>query len=233
LKDAINEALRDWVTNVADTYYLLGSALGPHPYPLMVRDFQSIIGREARTQILERAGRLPDTLIACVGGGSNSIGLFHPFLADERVRMIGVEAGGSGDELGKHAARFNTSGGGRPGVLQGTMSYVLQDEFGQIASTHSVSAGLDYPSIGPEHAYLQDRGRVEYVSASDDEALEAFHTLSQLEGIIPALESAHAVAHSLKVAREMTSEQMIIVNLSGRGDKDVNTVADALAGEMP
>jgi tryptophan synthase beta chain len=233
LKDAINEALRDWVTNVADTYYLLGSALGPHPYPLMVRDFQSIIGREARTQILERAGRLPDTLIACVGGGSNSIGLFHPFLADERVRMIGVEAGGSGDELGKHAARFNTSGGGRPGVLQGTMSYVLQDEFGQIASTHSVSAGLDYPSIGPEHAYLHDRGRVEYVSASDDEALEAFHTLSQLEGIIPALESAHAVAHSLKVAREMTSEQMIIVNLSGRGDKDVNTVADALAGEMP
>jgi tryptophan synthase beta chain len=233
LKDAINEALRDWVTNVTDTYYLLGSALGPHPYPLMVRDFQSVIGREARAQILEREGRLPDTLIACVGGGSNSIGLFHPFLADERVRMIGVEAGGSGDELGKHAARFNTSGGGRPGVLQGTMSYVLQDERGQIAATHSVSAGLDYPSIGPEHAYLHDIGRVRYVSATDEEALAAFQTLSQLEGIIPALESAHAIAHALTVAREMTREQLIIVNLSGRGDKDVNTVADALPAETP
>jgi tryptophan synthase beta chain len=233
LKDAINEALRDWVTNVTDTYYLLGSALGPHPYPLMVRDFQSVIGREARAQILEREGRLPDTLIACVGGGSNSIGLFHPFLADAAVRMIGVEAGGSGTELGKHAARFNTSGGGRPGVLQGTMSYVLQDERGQIAATHSVSAGLDYPSIGPEHAYLHDMGRVEYVSATDTEALAAFQTLSQLEGIIPALESAHAVAHALKVAREMTREQLIIVNLSGRGDKDVNTVADALPLETP
>ncbi|HEX8144284.1 MAG TPA: tryptophan synthase subunit beta [Pyrinomonadaceae bacterium] len=231
LKDAINEALRDWVTNVADTYYLLGSALGPHPYPLMVRDFQSIIGREARAQILEREGRLPDALIACVGGGSNSIGLFYPFLADERVRMIGVEAGGSGDELGSHAARFNTQGGGSPGVLQGTMSYVLQDEHGQIASTHSVSAGLDYPSIGPEHAYLHDTGRVEYVSAADQEALAAFRLLSQLEGVIPALESAHAVAHALKVAREMTCEQLLIVNLSGRGDKDVNTVADAIAGE--
>jgi tryptophan synthase beta chain len=233
LKDAINEALRDWVTNVADTYYLLGSALGPHPYPLMVRDFQSIIGREARAQILEREGRLPDALIACVGGGSNSIGLFHPFLADEQVRMIGVEAGGSGRELGQHAARFNTSGGGRPGVLQGTMSYVLQDELGQIASTHSISAGLDYPSIGPEHAYLHDSGRVEYVSASDSEALEAFRLLSHLEGIIPALESAHAVAHALTVAREMTSEQLLIINLSGRGDKDVNAVADAIAGETP
>ncbi len=233
LKDAINEALRDWVTNVADTYYLLGSALGPHPYPLMVRDFQSVIGREARSQILEREGRLPDTLIACVGGGSNSIGLFYPFLADERVRMIGVEAGGSGAELGKHAARFLKTGGGRPGVLQGTMSYVLQDERGQIAATHSVSAGLDYPSIGPEHAYLHDIGRVEYVSATDTEALTAFHTLSELEGIIPALESAHAIAHALKVAREMTREQFIIVNLSGRGDKDVNTVADHLAGETP
>ncbi len=233
LKDAINEALRDWVTNVADTYYLLGSALGPHPYPLMVRDFQSIIGREARSQVLEREGRLPDTLIACVGGGSNSIGLFYPFLADEHVRMIGVEAGGSGAELGQHAARFLKSGGGRPGVLQGTMSYVLQDEGGQIAGTHSVSAGLDYPSIGPEHAYLHDIGRVEYVSATDTEALSAFHTLSELEGIIPALESAHAIAHGLKVAREMTHEQIIIVNLSGRGDKDVNTVADLLAGETP
>ncbi|MDT5121029.1 MAG: tryptophan synthase beta chain [Acidobacteriota bacterium] len=228
LKDAINEALRDWVTNVADTYYLLGSALGPHPYPLMVRDFQSIIGREARAQILEKEGRLPDVLVACVGGGSNSIGLFHPFLADENVRMIGVEAGGSGNELGEHAARFNESGGGRPGVLQGTMSYVLQDERGQIASTHSVSAGLDYPSIGPEHAYLHDAQRVEYVSATDAEALAAFKTLSQLEGITPALESAHAVAHALKVAREMSQNQLLIINLSGRGDKDVNTVAESI-----
>ncbi|PYS92900.1 MAG: tryptophan synthase subunit beta [Acidobacteria bacterium] len=225
LKDAINEALRDWVTNVADTYYLLGSALGPHPYPRMVRDFQSVIGREARAQILEREGRLPDVLIACVGGGSNSIGLFHPFLADENVRMIGVEAGGRGAELGEHAARFNP-GGGRPGVLQGTMSYVLQDERGQIAATHSVSAGLDYPSIGPEHAFLHDAGRVQYVSASDADALAAFHTLSELEGIIPALESAHAVAYALRVARELAQDQIMIVNLSGRGDKDVQTVAD-------
>jgi tryptophan synthase beta chain len=227
LKDAINEALRDWVTKVADTYYLLGSALGPHPYPLMVRDFQSVIGCEARAQILEKEGRLPDVLVACVGGGSNSIGLFHPFLADESVRMIGVEAGGSGNELGKHAARFNQSGGGRPGVLQGTMSYVLQDERGQIASTHSVSAGLDYPSIGPEHAYLHDAGRVEYVSATDAEALAAFKMLSQLEGITPALESAHAVAHALKVAGEMKFDQLLIINLSGRGDKDVNQIIEA------
>jgi tryptophan synthase beta chain len=231
LKDAINEALRDWVTNVADTYYLLGSALGPHPYPLMVRDFQSVIGREARAQILEKEGRMPDVLVACVGGGSNSIGLFHPFLADENVRMIGVEAGGSGNELGEHAARFNESGGGRPGVLQGTMSYVLQDERGQIAGTHSVSAGLDYPSIGPEHAFLHDAGRVAYVSASDVEALAAFQILSELEGITPALESAHAIAHALKVAREMSSDQLMIVNLSGRGDKDVTTVAEAIAGK--
>ena len=228
LKDAINEALRDWVTNVADTYYLLGSALGPHPYPLMVREFQSVIGRETRTQILEKEGRLPDCLIACVGGGSNSIGLFHPFLADDSVRMIGVEAGGIGSELGQHAARFNANGGGRPGVLQGTMSYVLQDERGQISTTHSISAGLDYPSIGPEHAFLHDSGRVEYTCVSDDEALEAFQTLSKLEGIIPALESAHAVAHALKVAREMTSDQVLIVNLSGRGDKDVDTVRESL-----
>jgi len=228
LKDAINEALRDWVTNVADTYYLLGSALGPHPYPLMVRDFQSVIGRETRAQILEREGRLPDTLIACVGGGSNSIGLFHPFLGDTAVKMIGVEAGGSGNELGQHAARFNASGGGRPGVLQGTMSYVLQDTNGQVAATHSVSAGLDYPSIGPEHAFLHDAGRVEYVSVSDSEALEAFQLLSRLEGIIPALESAHAVAHALKVARELRRDQVIIVNLSGRGDKDVNSVREVL-----
>ena len=223
LKDAINEALRDWVTNVADTYYLLGSALGPHPYPLMVRDFQSVIGKEARAQILEQEGRLPDVLIACVGGGSNSIGLFHPFLADESVRMIGVEAGGSGQLLGQHAARFNTNGGGRPGVLQGTMSYVLQDKHGQVASTHSVSAGLDYPSIGPEHAFLHDSERVSYDSVDDSEAMKAFQLLSQLEGIIPALESAHAVAHAIKVASQMKREEIVIVNLSGRGDKDVNT----------
>lgn len=230
LKDAINEALRDWVTNVADTYYLLGSALGPHPYPLMVREFQSVIGREARAQFLEREGRLPDVLVACVGGGSNSIGLFHPFLNDEGVRMVGVEAGGTGAGLGLHAARFNQAGGGRPGVLQGTMSYVLQDEGGQIASTHSISAGLDYPSIGPEHAFLHDEGRVEYVSASDAEALEAFSLLAKLEGIIPALESAHAVAHALKLAREMKPSESLVVNLSGRGDKDVQTVAELATG---
>ena len=228
LKDAINEALRDWVTNVADTYYLLGSALGPHPYPLMVRDFQTVIGREAHEQMLAKVGRLPDALVACVGGGSNSIGLFHPFLRDEPVRMIGVEAGGRGHELGQHAARFNQSGGGRPGVLQGTMSYVLQDEHGQIAATHSVSAGLDYPSIGPEHASLHDSGRVEYSSVSDAEALNAFQTLSQLEGIIPALESAHAVAYAIKLAATMRADQTVIVNLSGRGDKDVNTVQEIL-----
>jgi len=227
LKDAINEALRDWVTNVADTYYLLGSALGPHPYPLMVRDFQSVIGREARAQFLEQEGRLPDALVACVGGGSNSIGLFHPFLDDQHVRMIGVEAGGSGNDLGQHAARFNQAGGGRPGVLQGTMSYVLQDEHGQIAPTHSISAGLDYPSIGPEHAFLHDAGRVEYVSVADADALAAFRALSELEGIIPALESAHAVAHAVRVAGELDQAQSVLINLSGRGDKDVQSVADA------
>jgi len=231
LKDAINEALRDWVTNVGDTYYLLGSALGPHPYPLMVRDFQSVIGREARAQILEQEHRLPDCLVACVGGGSNSIGLFHPFLTDETVSMIGVEAGGVGAELGQHAARFNGNGGGRPGVLQGTMSYVLQDERGQIATTHSISAGLDYPSIGPEHAFLHDEGRVEYTSVSDDEALSAFQSLSKLEGIIPALESSHAVAHALKVASEMKKDQILIVNLSGRGDKDIDTVRSKITTE--
>jgi tryptophan synthase beta chain len=229
LKDAINEALRDWVTNVSDTYYLLGSALGPHPYPLLVREFQSVIGREARAQIQSQTGRLPNLLIACVGGGSNSIGLFHPFLND-KVRMIGVEAGGRGNELGQHAARFNEMGGGRPGVLQGTLSYVLQDQGGQIAATHSVSAGLDYPSIGPEHAFLHDSGRVEYVSASDGDALEAFKTLSKLEGIIPALESAHAVAHAIKVAREMSPDEIMIVNLSGRGDKDIDTVRNLEVG---
>jgi tryptophan synthase beta chain len=232
LKDAINEALRDWVTNVADTYYLLGSALGPHPYPLMVRDFQSVIGRETRAQILEREGLLPDILVACVGGGSNSIGMFYSFLGDETVRMIGVEAGGKGSGLGEHAARFNTSGGGRPGVLQGTMSYVLQDSNGQIAPTHSVSAGLDYPSIGPEHAFLHDQGRVEYVSATDTEALEAFKRLSHLEGIIPALESAHAVSYAVKAAREAGEGRILVVNLSGRGDKDVNTVSETIEHEI-
>ncbi|HEX6729284.1 MAG TPA: pyridoxal-phosphate dependent enzyme, partial [Pyrinomonadaceae bacterium] len=230
LKDAINEALRDWVTNVGDTYYLLGSALGPHPYPLMVRDFQSVIGRETRNQILEREGRLPDALVACVGGGSNSIGMFYRFLADESVSMIGVEAGGRGPEPGQHAARFNTNGGGRPGVLQGTMSYVLQDENGQIAATHSVSAGLDYPSIGPEHAFLHDSKRVEYTSVSDEEAMDAFQLLSKLEGIIPALESAHAIAYGIKLAREMTPERIVIINLSGRGDKDVTTAREILNG---
>ena len=226
LKDAINEALRDWVTNVETTYYLLGSALGPHPYPLMVRDFQSVIGREARQQIVEKENRLPDLLVACVGGGSNSIGLFHEFLDEPSVRMIGVEAGGIGSALGEHAARFLNDG--RVGVLQGTKSYLLQDEYGQVALTHSVSAGLDYASIGPEHAFLHDAERVEYVSASDDEALAAFQMLSETEGIIPALESAHAVAHAAKVAPTMEKNEIMIVNLSGRGDKDVNTVAERL-----
>jgi tryptophan synthase beta chain len=230
LKDAINEALRDWVSTPAETYYLLGSALGPHPYPLMVRDFQTVIGREARVQILEAEGRLPDVLVACIGGGSNSIGLFYPFLED-KVRMIGVEAGGTGNQLGSHAARFIPGGGGRAGVLQGTLSYVLQDERGQIAATHSVSAGLDYPSIGPEHAYLHDSGRVDYVTASDDEALTAFQTLSHLEGIIPALESAHAIAHALPLARDLGLDCCMIVNLSGRGDKDVQAVAEILSKE--
>jgi tryptophan synthase beta chain len=229
LKDAINEALRDWVTNVETTYYLLGSALGPHPYPLMVRDFQSVIGREARQQFLEKNGTLPDVLVACVGGGSNSIGLFHPFLQDENVRMIGVEAGGKGNDLGEHAARFNKAGGGKIGVLQGTKSFLLQNDDGQIALTHSISAGLDYASVGPEHAYLQSIGRVEYASANDAEALAAFQTLSQTEGLIPALESAHGIAHCLKIAPEMSPSQTIIVNLSGRGDKDVNQVQEMLA----
>ena len=229
LKDAINEALRDWVSNVDSTYYLLGSALGPHPYPLMVRDFQSVIGREARRQILEKTGALPAALVACVGGGSNAIGLFHSFLADERVRMIGVEAGGKGNSLGEHAARFNKAGGGRVGVLQGTKSYLLQDENGQIALTHSISAGLDYASVGPEHAFLQSIGRVEYASATDDEALAAFRLLSETEGIIPALESSHAVAHLLKLAPELAPSEAIVCNLSGRGDKDVSQVGEMLA----
>jgi len=226
LKDAINEALRDWVTNVADTYYLLGSALGPHPYPLMVRDFQSVIGREAREQIVEKEGRLPNLLVACVGGGSNAIGLFHEFLNDESVEIVGVEAGGRGDTLGEHAARFLP--GGRVGVLQGTKSYILQDSNGRIASTHSVSAGLDYASIGPEHAYLHDIGRIRYVHASDDEALEAFQLLARVEGIIPALESSHAIAYSARMAPKMSRDEIMLVNLSGRGDKDVQTVAEML-----
>ena len=229
LKDAINEALRDWVTNVHDTYYLLGSALGPHPYPLMAREFQSVIGREAREQILSATGKLPRALIACVGGGSNAIGLFHPFIADQDVRLIGVEAGGRGDSLGEHAARFHsgaTSGGGRVGVLQGTMSYVLQDPNGQIATTHSVSAGLDYSAIGPEHAFLHDNGRAEYIRSSDGEALEGFELCARLEGIIPALETAHAIMPAIRIARELTRDDAIIVNLSGRGDKDVQLVAD-------
>ncbi len=228
LKDAINEALRDWVTNVDSTYYLLGSALGPHPYPLMVRDFQTVIGKEARQQILEKTGSLPDCLVACVGGGSNSIGLFHPFLQDENVRMIGVEAGGKGNNLGEHAARFNKAGGGKIGVLQGTKSYLLQDEHGQIALTHSISAGLDYASVGPEHAFLQSIGRVEYASANDAEALAAFQTLSQTEGIIPALETSHGIAHAVKIAPEMSPSEIMIVNLSGRGDKDVNQVQEMI-----
>ena len=225
LKDAINEALRDWVTNVDSTYYLLGSALGPHPYPLMVRDFQSVIGKESREQIIEQTGSLPDALVACVGGGSNAIGLFHPFLNDESVRMIGVEAGGKSEKLGEHAARFIEN---KIGVLQGTKSYLLQDERGQIALTHSISAGLDYASVGPEHSFLRDIKRAEYVSASDDEALKAFQILSQTEGIIPALESSHAIAHLLKLAPEMSAAQTIICNLSGRGDKDVDQVREML-----
>jgi tryptophan synthase beta chain len=229
LKDAINEALRDWVTNVADTHYLLGSVLGPHPYPMMVRDFQSVIGREAREQMMSRTGRLPDYLVACVGGGSNAMGLFYAFLNDAKVKMIGVEAGGRSYALGDHAARFLEEGGGRAGVLQGTRSYVLQDDRGQIALTHSVSAGLDYASVGPEHAHLHDLGRAEYVSAGDDEVLDAFQLLARLEGIIPALESSHAVAHVVKLAPKLSKDEVVLVNLSGRGDKDVNTVAEILS----
>ena len=226
LKDAINEAMRDWVTNVSSTHYLLGSVLGAHPYPWIVRDFQTVIGREARAQILEAEGRLPDLLIACVGGGSNAIGLFHDFLREPGIRMIGVEAGGRGTALGEHAARFS---GGRTGVLQGTLSYVLQDENGQVAGTHSVSAGLDYPAVGPEHSFLHDQGRVQYTSITDDLALEAFQLLSRKEGIIPALESAHAIAHLIRMAPELEKDTLVIVNLSGRGDKDVNQVAELLA----
>src|SRR5437867_3313874 len=225
LKDAINEAMRDWVTNVASTHYLLGSVLGAHPYPCMVREFQSVIGKETREQLVRAEGRLPDLLMACVGGGSNSIGLFYDFLGDSGVRMIGVEAGGRGLELGKHAARF---AGGRKGVLHGTLSYVLQDDEGQIATTHSVSAGLDYPSIGPEHAYLHDIGRIEYTAIPDDKALEAFQLLSRLEGIIPALESAHAIAELFRIGPELGKDMVVVVNVSGRGDKDVSQAAELI-----
>ena len=222
LKDAINEAIRDWVTNVRTTHYLLGSALGPHPYPTLVRDFQSVIGREAKTQCREHFGRLPDALVACVGGGSNAIGLFHPFLADESVAMYGVEAGGDGIETGRHAAPLSA---GRPGVLHGNRTYLMEDEDGQIIETHSVSAGLDYPGVGPEHSWLKDIGRVNYVNATDTEALAAFRELTQTEGIMPALESSHAVAYAKKLAASMRPDQHIVVNLSGRGDKDILTIA--------
>jgi tryptophan synthase beta chain len=234
LKDAINDAIRDWVTNVRDTHYLLGSALGPHPYPTMVRDFQSVIGREALRQMLDPAdgpGRLPDAIVACVGGGSNAIGIFHPFLEYESVRLIGVEAGGRGIAGGEHAARFADPKLGRLGVLQGTKSYVMQDADGQIALTHSISAGLDYASVGPEHAWLRDQGRTEYTYATDAAALEGVKLLSRLEGIIPALESAHAVAHLVELTPQMSKDEVILVNLSGRGDKDLGTIMKEL-GEL-
>jgi tryptophan synthase beta chain len=228
LKDAINEAIRDWVTNVSSTHYLLGSALGPHPYPSMVRTFQSVIGFEARQQILTQAGRLPDQCIACVGGGSNAIGLFHAFVGDPAVRLVGVEAGGEGIESGKHAARFSDPNLGKPGVLHGTYTYVLQDENGQIAATHSVSAGLDYPAVGPEHAHLRELGRAEYTYATDEQAMNAFQLLARTEGILPALESAHAIAEVVRRAPALPPEQILLVNLSGRGDKDLDTVMQVL-----
>jgi tryptophan synthase beta chain len=222
LKDALNEALRDWVTNVADTFYIIGTVAGPHPYPVMVRDFNSVIGREARAQMQEQFGRLPDALVACVGGGSNAIGLFHAFLNDREVAIVGAEAAGEGIASGKHAASLAA---GRPGVLHGNRTYVLCDDDGQITETHSVSAGLDYPGVGPEHAFLKDSGRAHYVGVTDDEALAAFHELARTEGILAALESSHAVAQAIKLARGMTREKLILVNLSGRGDKDVHTIA--------
>ena len=222
LKDAMNEAMRDWVTNVEDTFYIIGTVAGPHPYPMLVRDFQSVIGREARAQSLAQYGKLPDALVACVGGGSNAIGLFHPFLQDKSVAMYGVEAGGKGLETGEHAAPLSV---GSPDVLHGNRTYLMQDEDGQILETHSVSAGLDYPGVGPEHAWLKDIGRVQYVAVNDDEALAAFHRLTRVEGIMPALETAHAMAHAEKLAASMSPEQHIVVNLSGRGDKDILTVA--------
>jgi tryptophan synthase beta chain len=228
LKDAINEAMRDWVTNIRTTYYVLGSALGAHPYPTMVRDFHRVISREARVQMLEQEGKLPTVILACVGGGSNAIGAFYEFLSDANVQLIGVEAGGRGTALGEHAARFQKVGGGVPGVLQGTYSYVLQDEAGQVSSTHSVSAGLDYASVGPEHAMLHDSGRASYVSCSDEAALKATVTLSRTEGILPALESAHAVAEAIRLAPTMAKTDVLMVNLSGRGDKDMGILAREL-----
>lgn len=222
LKDALNEALRDWVTNVDNTFYIIGTVAGPHPYPLLVRDFQTVIGREAREQIMQQFGRLPSALVACVGGGSNAIGLFHPFLEDTQVKIIGVEAAGDGIESGRHSAPLNA---GSPGVLHGNRTYLMEDSHGQITETHSISAGLDYPGVGPEHAWLKDVGRVEYVSVTDQEALAAFHTLTLTEGIIPALESSHAMAYVEKLAKTLPTNEAIIVNLSGRGDKDINTVA--------
>ena len=222
LKDAMNEAMRDWVTNIDDTFYIIGTVAGPHPYPMLVRDFQCVIGREARRQARAQTGKLPDALVACVGGGSNAIGLFHPFLADEGVAMYGVEAGGHGIASNQHAAPLTA---GTPGVLHGNRTYLMQDEDGQIMHTHSISAGLDYPGVGPEHAWLKDLGRVHYVVANDEEALRAFHTLTRVEGIMPALESSHALAYAEKLAAQMTPEQVIVVNLSGRGDKDIHTVA--------
>ncbi|MDT0616946.1 tryptophan synthase subunit beta [Salinisphaera sp. P385] len=223
LKDAMNEALRDWVTNVDDTFYIIGTVAGPHPYPAMVRDFQSVIGREARGQMQERIGRLPDALVACVGGGSNAIGLFHPFLDDEQVALHGVEAGGDGIETGRHAAPLT---GGRSGVLHGNRTYLMQDDNGQISATHSISAGLDYPGVGPEHSWLKDIGRAHYGSVTDREALAAFHELTRVEGIMPALETAHAVAYAMQLAADMDTDQHVLINLSGRGDKDVATVAE-------
>jgi len=223
LKDAMNEAMRVWVTDVDDTFYIIGTVAGPHPYPMLVRDFQCVIGREARRQALAQDGKLPDALVACVGGGSNAIGLFHPFLADESVAMYGVEAGGRGVASGEHAAPLTA---GSPGVLHGNRTYLMQDEDGQILHTHSISAGLDYPGVGPEHAWLKDIGRVEYVTADDQEAMDAFHQLTRVEGIMPALETSHAVAYATKLAATMTAEQSIIVNLSGRGDKDIYTIAE-------
>ena len=229
LKDAMNEALRDWVTNVADTYYLIGTVAGPHPYPELVRDFQAVIGRETREQILAREGRLPDVLTACVGGGSNAMGLFHPFLDDPEVRMIGVEAGGEGVETGRHAASLTA---GRPGVLHGNRTYLLQDDDGQIVEAHSISAGLDYPGIGPEHSWLKDMGRVEYASATDAQALEAFALCSRLEGIIPALEPAHALAHVARIAPDLSPDALLVMNMCGRGDKDIFAVADRLGAAL-
>lgn len=223
LKDAMNEAMRDWVTNVDNTFYIIGTCAGPHPYPELVRNFQSVIGREARQQSLDQTGKLPDALVACVGGGSNAIGLFHPFLADDSVGMYGVEAGGFGLETGKHAAPLND---GIPGILHGNRTYLMEDENGQIIETHSISAGLDYPGVGPEHSWLKDIGRVNYVTINDDEAMAAFRSLTKVEGIMPALETSHAVAYAEKLAREMDSDQVVIVNLSGRGDKDILTVAE-------